>query len=547
VAFLDGYYLRKKLTIDHNKIDADLTVFQVRIFINADTDIGANCNSDGHDIRFTKDDGTTLLNYEREDFTVAGGAATGNFWVKLPWHYVSSSEDTYLYIYYRSEDTEDGSDEEENVWDYNPHGVWHFHDTPGSPLLVHDSGANHRHGNKISQDNPLEVDAKVSKGYSFDGSDYIDSFSNFAPGVNYTISGLVKFNTVAGTQTLIAYDAYDNYWPMLRLENCGGTARFIVRDNAGTLGIATKTGLVADTWYHIAGVREGNNVRIYVNGVEGTPDTQLFGAQTYNALDLGAMRSGTQTRYFFLNGIGDEFSFIKEAKPAEWIKADYHSCFDTLLSIGEQESQAYQDIPPFMVKDLITPYSGGAWLWLCEIAVSGYDTQYLARNTEDVKYGGKTYRKFNIDIGRQEFSGGGTIPRIQLRIGQDPDKVIEAVVNASEGAYGGTVKLIRVNEKYLNYKVDALEINYGMLVAESDAEWVYFTLGIPNPLTQRIPLRIGSSKICPWALPALFKGPECQYSGEDLVCTGTFEDCYTKGNAVHWGGELGIDPNVARA
>lgn len=211
-----------------------------------------------------------------------------------------------------------------------------------------------------------------------------------------------------------------------------------------------------------------------------------------------------------------------------------------------QPYRIYQDIPPFMEKDLITPYSGGAWLWLCEIAVPGYDTQYLARNTEDVNYFGKLYKKSNIDIGKQEFSGGGSIPRIQLRISQDPDKVIEGIVNASDGVYGGTVKLIRVNEKYLNYKVAALEINYGMLVAESDAEWVYLTLGIPNPLTQRIPLRVGSSKVCPWALPALFKGPECQYSGSDLVCTGTFEDCYTKGNSTHWGGEIGLDPNVAR-
>lgn len=206
----------------------------------------------------------------------------------------------------------------------------------------------------------------------------------------------------------------------------------------------------------------------------------------------------------------------------------------------------FTDIPPFMQKDLITPYSGGAWLWLCEIAVPGYDNQDLARNTKDVRYAGKDYKKWNFDIGKQTFAGDGSIPRVVLRVGQDPDHVIEDIVNASEGCHDGTVKLIRVNEKFLDYEVEALEVNYGVLVADSDTEWVYFTLGIPNPLTQRIPLNIGSSKICPWAIPGLFKGPRCQYTGDDLTCTGTLNDCNTKGNAHHWGAEIGLDPNVTR-
>jgi len=206
----------------------------------------------------------------------------------------------------------------------------------------------------------------------------------------------------------------------------------------------------------------------------------------------------------------------------------------------------YPEIPPFMEKDLIDPYSGGAWLWLCEVMVPGYATKRIARNTENVEYGKKQYQKWDLDIGKQPFAGDGSIPRVQLRVGQDPDRAIENIVNETEGAHDGTVKLIRVNEKFLDSPVLALEINYGILVAESDYRWVYFTLGIPNPLTQRIPLRIGSSKICPWAIPELFKGVECQYTGGDTSCKGTIVDCRTKGNAIHWGAELGLDPNVTR-
>jgi len=215
-----------------------------------------------------------------------------------------------------------------------------------------------------------------------------------------------------------------------------------------------------------------------------------------------------------------------------------------LISTSAEIYKTYANIPPFMESDLIDPYSGGAWLWLCEIAVPGYATERLARNTEDVPFAGLDYEKFNLQIGEQMFSGDGSIPRVTLRVFQDVNRKIEDLVNETEGALGAQIKLIRVNEKFLDIPVSALEADYDNLASESDTEWVTFTLGIPNPLTQRIPLRIYSSSSCPWATPTLFKGPECQYAGEDPICGGGYEECYQKGNAVHWGGELGLDPNV---
>jgi len=204
------------------------------------------------------------------------------------------------------------------------------------------------------------------------------------------------------------------------------------------------------------------------------------------------------------------------------------------------------EIPPLMHKDLIDLYSGGAWLWLCEISIPGYAAVPLARNRKDVIYGGKTFDKHNFDIGQQSFSGDGSVPQIQLRIAQDPDRTLEDKVNATQGACGGSVKLIRASEKFLDTAVEELEHTFDILTAGSDTEWVTFVLGIPNPLTRRIPLRLYSSKVCPYATPSLFKGPECQYDEEDETCTGLLEDCFEKGNAHHWGGEAGLDPNTVR-
>jgi len=207
----------------------------------------------------------------------------------------------------------------------------------------------------------------------------------------------------------------------------------------------------------------------------------------------------------------------------------------------------YVDIPPVIHKDLIDPYSGGAWLWLCQILVPGYATQRIARNTEDTAYGGKVHDKFNFQVGEQMFSGDGSIPRVTLKVFQDVNRRIEDMVNETEGALGAMVKLIRVNENFLDVPVNALEFDYDNLASESDSEWVTFTLGIPNPLTQRFPLEDFSSSMCPFATPSLFKGPACQYAGEEITCIGTYMHCRdVMDNAEHWGGELGLDPNVVR-
>lgn len=39
-----------------------------------------------------------------------------------------------------------------------------------------------------------------------------------------------------------------------------------------------------------------------------------------------------------------------------------------------------------------------------------------------------------------------------------------------------------------------------------------------------------------WSCSWVFRGPQCQYKGADKFCTGTFADCRSKGNAIHFGG-----------
>lgn len=202
-----------------------------------------------------------------------------------------------------------------------------------------------------------------------------------------------------------------------------------------------------------------------------------------------------------------------------------------------------KNLPSSVAQDAVQPYSGGAWLYLAEVVIPTKNTQRIARNTEDVTYADSRFVKGNFDIGGMQFSSDGSIPRITLRVAQDRAKALHDAVESTFGALGGSVKIIKAGENFLDAAIPALEYNNEILGTETDDEYATLTLGIPNPLSQQVPLRSYCATSCPFATPDLFKGPECQYVGVDTSCTGTYQDCYAKSNATKWGGDLGLDPN----
>lgn len=124
---LTGWYdtswnYRKKITIDHTKVDATQSNFPVLVNLSSDSDLSAGARSDGHDILFTASDGTTKLDYERELYTPATGELVS--WVKVP--SLSGSADTEIYMYYGNPPVSSDQANTTGTWDSNFKGVWHM-------------------------------------------------------------------------------------------------------------------------------------------------------------------------------------------------------------------------------------------------------------------------------------------------------------------------------------------------------------------------------------------------------------------------------------
>lgn len=118
-----GY--RKLITIDHTKVSGTQTSFPVLIS-STSTDWKDVANggfvgkSNGYDILFTADDGTTKLNHEIEKYVNTTGELVA--WVNVP--SLSSVTDTTLYIYYGNSQASDQQNTT-SVWDSNYKMVQH--------------------------------------------------------------------------------------------------------------------------------------------------------------------------------------------------------------------------------------------------------------------------------------------------------------------------------------------------------------------------------------------------------------------------------------
>ena len=76
MAWLTGWSYRKKLTVDHSKVDSDCSDFPVKTIFDGDNFAFAHALETGNDVRFTSSDGETLLKHERELHQV-GDTPTG--------------------------------------------------------------------------------------------------------------------------------------------------------------------------------------------------------------------------------------------------------------------------------------------------------------------------------------------------------------------------------------------------------------------------------------------------------------------------------------
>ena len=316
-------------------MDGNLTNFPTYIFIDADADFH-EARANGFDIRFTEDDGNTLLKYEREYWTGGdGNPATAYFWVKVP--SILAASGAIIYCYYGKADAGDGEDAP-NVWDANFKGVWHMKDI--TPNTIADStGVND--GTKFAANEPIEVDGKIYKAQEFDAlDDFIDCGNDASLALTKWTYGLWiyrKVDNVLAERLISKSDAVSfDFFIHLHLANEPYTS-FTDTFGAEHTLITVET-IPLNEWAFVSVTFDGTYLKIYINDVlEATSvDFSAFTPRT----SIRNLWIGRLLDTYRFDGYIDEVCISNIARTPAWIKFGYRNIneADNELTWGIEKS-----------------------------------------------------------------------------------------------------------------------------------------------------------------------------------------------------------------
>jgi len=293
-------------------------------------------------------------------------------WVKVP--SVSSTSDTELYLYYDKDHADNtayvgdtGSTPAQAVWDTNFHGVWHLSEDPtGTAPQMKDSTSYANHGTTggpMASGDQLAGEVDGSLNFSSGTGAQPDKYVNCGTGSS--------LNMGSGDLTL---EVWFRVKPGANVKNgvpSGGP--FVCKGSVGTAGkrymllitginevdggidddtvvknvSSTVGGYDDNAWHYAVLVRDGNNLRLYVDGSEQVPHSPVditgYGNiddsySFYIAADKNRNNAGDPND--FCNCTIDEVRISNNARNAAYVKASYEGERDHFIDYGGEESWA---------------------------------------------------------------------------------------------------------------------------------------------------------------------------------------------------------------
>ena len=332
-----AFSYRKPITIDSNKVTADLTNFPILVNIT-DSDLSSKVRSDGYDIVFTSSDGKTHLEHELESYTSGSGKLIA--WVNVT--SLSSSTDTVIYMYYSKSDQSVPLEYPAGVWDENYVAVWHLVEVPSGASDMKDSAGNHD-GTSQSMEAADQVNGQIGGSLHFDGNnEYVlmadSSDWTLSPDLDWTLQGWFNFDTLPGVpdwDAMISTPS-DNY--CFEFNEDSGDTTLNWWDNIADHESNGQSSLSTDKWHYGVlvldfGVSSGSSW--YLDG----SSLGSFTAQNRNVNPTGLTIGGaTFTTYF--TGKLDEIRFSNSLRSAAWIDTEFNNQNDTssFYELGVEES-----------------------------------------------------------------------------------------------------------------------------------------------------------------------------------------------------------------
>ena len=335
-----NYLHRKKITIDHTKVDADLSNYPVKVLLTSSNFDFTKSRSDGYDIIFTGSDGETLLTFERAYHDETNSIS--EHYIKIA--SVSSSSDTEFYMYYDYSGGSSDLTDHENVWETDFVLVMHMDDD------INDSTSNNNDGTNTGTTVSNETTGKWRDFGGYVDMDRITvaNSSELTAEDYFTISIMHNQDTLgaSGNYRFALLDdlgtANDNMAYRSNVQTDGINSNNVITQdglNSNADSLLETTTFSIDTEYYSAMKNDGTNLKAFSNLTSSsTSSTKTIYDSTAN-LQIGCRRDLSDTSYkYHFDGLLKELRISKSARADSWLKADYYDQIAlSLSSLGSEE------------------------------------------------------------------------------------------------------------------------------------------------------------------------------------------------------------------
>lgn len=313
---LAEFKYRKQLVIDTSLVPNERLVdFPLMVSLQ-DNDLRSAANGGkivsekGLDIRFTKDDGVTLIDYEIEKYDPVEGSVTA--WLRIDT--LSKHHASPIYFYFSNRYSSDESSQ--SAWRKSYKGVWHLK----GALSTKTPYANQL-ASAVGNTNDVYVAAERNS------SRY--PCLNTPEDVNITgeisVSAWVYLNGNK-EQTIITNQHNTGGGYCLTISKAQKLEFSILNESSQMSSIKEEKGgtvLEKNKWYHVAAVYSdsGDSMVTYINGmVDRRMRTYVSMAPSSNPLQIG--RDPHKKRYYF-DGFVDEVRVANVVLQPEWIQTEF--------------------------------------------------------------------------------------------------------------------------------------------------------------------------------------------------------------------------------
>ena len=214
-------------------------------------------------------------------------------------------------------------------------GEWHFDE--GNGEKAKDSSKNNYDG--VLMNGPKWVKGKVGKALSFDGEDdFVDMSDITLDSLAITITAWIKGPFGGTGDEAVAYGGGDVKGSFILRTPGGEAIQVWVSNGAAAYFFASQKGTISlEDWIHVAATAEGNEFKIYINGVLKAEGSQA-GYEVANSESFMVGKTRNRDRSF--KGTIDEVALFNVALT----EADVKSVFAAAVSPASKLTTTWADI-----------------------------------------------------------------------------------------------------------------------------------------------------------------------------------------------------------